>query len=164
MGKEWFALIGVLVGGAITYGVTYLKMRHDEKRDRVKLYLQKLEDMHKAVNKITEIYSHIWIEHVSIIKFGFKEPTKYEKPIPIDELKMLIDFYAPQLSVFVDQLEHSRKEYGKILMRCYEADELDMAEKVQLGKQVGQGYDLIVKCCGYLKREIIKESKVYLNI
>ena len=41
MGKEWFGMIGVLVGGGITLIITFLKQKHDDHIENKRLYLSK---------------------------------------------------------------------------------------------------------------------------
>ncbi len=164
MEKEYIGLIGVIIGGGIAYGINYLRMRNDERKDKRKMFLQKLEKGHKTITMIREIYLHSFTDHIMIINHGIEGASKRsKKAIPIDDLKMLIDFYIPCLRPKFEEFEKYRKEYGKILMLCMDADKLDSSKKSKLKKMISDGHGLIEKYCTDMQKEILKEANRYLE-
>jgi len=163
MDKEYIGLLGVLVGSAVIYGMNYLQMRYDDKKEKRKLYSNKLEEAHKIITEIRQIYRSEFGNHLRIINNGITAASnKCEKPIPIDHIKMLIDFYAPRLRGKLEKFEKYRTEYGKMLAICLDADKLDNAKKAKLKHMLSDGSGLIEKFCGELQKEISFEARKYL--
>lgn len=72
MEKEYVSILSFVLGSGITFGINYLKMRHDEKKEKRVIYVQKLEEGHKTITAIREIYRHLFLEHLMIISHGIE--------------------------------------------------------------------------------------------
>jgi len=164
MEKEYIGLMGVVIGGIVAYGISFLQMRNDERKDKRKMCLQKLEESHKTITMIREIYLHNFTSHIMIINHGIEAASEEsKKALPIDNLKMLINFYIPRLRHNFEEFEKYRKEYGQILMLCMDAERLDSSAKSELKKRVSDGDGIIGQYCTDMQKQISKEANEYLK-
>ncbi len=164
MEKEYIGLIGVIIGSGIVGGINYLRMLNDEKKEKRAIYVQKLEEVHETITNIREIYRHEFVEHIRIINHGIGVASKESpKTLPIDHLKMLIDFYIPFLRSKFEEFEKYRKEYGEVLILCMDADKLDSSRRSKLKNMISDGLGIIEKHCTDMQKEISKEANKYLE-
>jgi len=150
------ALIGVLIGGIITYIVTRTKLRHDKSLEKDKLYLEKLEQLYRTITNLIYIYR----SNMSSALYGKgdnKLPT-----IPIDQIDMLIGFYAPELNDDFQQLERARSDYGKVkaefdvyrIMRRKEKKDFEPNIIKEIKSRIGQAYDQLEDRCKLLQNKV----------
>ena len=107
MNTVWIGLIGtlsgVLIGGIVSYFVSYAQFNRDKKLKEQQIIQQKLEEICETAEGISRSYTNLMSEAMMFIGFGKKMQIK-NGPIPFNKLKMLIYFYAPGLKEIYNQL------------------------------------------------------------
>jgi hypothetical protein len=165
MDKAWFGLLSAIIGATIGIAATYIKIRHDEKLERRRLYLQKLEEVHKIITKIMYInLTNAEIaKSMSPISWASvaKPLTKYDNE-PFVVLGMLIDFYFSDLRFFYDGLDKLRINFIALLKRFNECKVDKQNIPKELLNQLNDQYILFNDDCLKLQRKIIEISKKYL--
>jgi hypothetical protein len=98
-------LIGVIVGGLITYFITYAQFKHDKKIKDQELLLQRLEELNELIEDMSAVYNKLFGEALVHYKGGEKIQINVKKPMRLIRLKTLIYFYYTDLTQYIDLLE-----------------------------------------------------------
>src|SRR5205823_3509102 len=90
------ALAGAIVGGGIAFLNSFFQLRHQRVRERNRLLLSKLEEIHRVLSQFRDAYKDSMHERLLTAAGASKAepPTK----VPMETLQMLVGFYAPQLT------------------------------------------------------------------
>jgi hypothetical protein len=169
MGKEWIGIIGVIVGGTITFLVTYLKQKNDEKIKKKELYLQKLEELHEVLTNVIENYKTVsmwaihWLVHGHIHDReaqSFKESYIDYKKLPIVKLRMLIGIYAFILKNDLLRIVNFDKDFDKVVKKSFHAKTSE--EKKQLREIIESKTVKIENICIELQDKVVLETQKYL--
>ena len=116
MNTVWIGLIGtlsgVLIGGIVSYFVSYAQFKRDKQLKEEQIVQQKLEEICKTAEEINTSYNTIMGEVMMFVQFGRKMKIDIS-PIPLNKLKMLIYFYAPSLKKIYNQLEETARLHAE---------------------------------------------------
>jgi hypothetical protein len=158
------ALTGAIVGGGIATVISCLQLREQRLRERNKLILSKLEEIHEVLSQFREAYRGSIHERL-LTAHDAAEPNQIEKSlskVPIEKLQMLVGFYAPELKDYLHLVENARKQYGGVLIKSMGLQRRDeSARKEALGALFGAEGD-VSKACIDMQVEAIELSKKYL--
>lgn len=106
--EEWIPIVGTLLGavagGAIAYFISTRQLEHQAQLDEKKRQLMNFESMHKVLSSIAQQASVLSTHGIMHLTHGVKMSASQEK-FPLDEAKMLVDFYAPSLRPDLDIME-----------------------------------------------------------
>lgn len=108
--NEWLPVIGTLlgaiVGGTIAFLISARQLKHQSELDERKRQLSNFEGIHKVLSSIasqTGALSTLGIMHLT---HGVKmSASSSGEKFPLDEAKMLVDFYAPSLRPDLNVIE-----------------------------------------------------------
>jgi iron-sulfur cluster repair protein YtfE (RIC family) len=126
------ALAGAIVGGSIALINLRLQLREQRKRERNKLFLSKLEEIHKVLSKFRECYRGSIRERL-LTAHGLEKIEEDASQVPIEKLKMLVGFYAPELAEHLRKVGDARKNYSGVLIKSIGVERLnDAAKKMRL--------------------------------
>jgi hypothetical protein len=110
-------LLGVVIGGGITYLVSMAQLRHQYRKDRQKEQLVRFENIHKTLTNVDSstalMSSQIAMYAVSNKAF---DPEQLKGAFQFNELRMLVDFYAPDLATEIDAIGEEFKKLGEAAM------------------------------------------------
>jgi hypothetical protein len=110
------ALIGTMLGAVIVGGAAYFILRrphrHYSKEDQKKFFLGKLEQIYEVSADIRDLYrkSSEDILRYIVTDEGSKS-WKETRVIPLQKMKMLVAFYAPQLDSYMKKVEAETVHY-----------------------------------------------------
>jgi hypothetical protein len=158
------ALVGAIVGGSIAIINTRFQLREQRLREKNKLFLSKMEEIHEALSQFKDAYKAAFGERL-LTAYDANTPEKNEKnlpKVPIEKIQMLVGFYAPELKTHLSNLEEAKKSYGKMLI-----ESLGLERRVDLDKRESLSAMLAVEgkinaVCTDMQIEVIKLSKEYL--
>jgi hypothetical protein len=105
-------IVGALVGAGIAAWATSRQVEVQRNLEREKRTLEKFEEIHELLDKVTQQASLLGVSVIG--KIGHGIPIKVENlggPSQLERLQMLVDFYAPNLKPEIDAL---RNEYNKV--------------------------------------------------
>lgn len=158
------ALAGAIVGGSIAFLNSRLQLREQRKRERNKLILSKLEEIHQALSQFRDSYNAQSLDRILTTQ-NVETPQQVKEgtaKVPIERLQMLIGFYAPELSDHLKMLEQSRKEYGDVLIKTVGLERKnEIAKRETLGALTTE-WRKVEKTCVDMQAEVIRMSKKYL--
>ena len=131
MEVAWIGVIGtvsgVILGGGITFVASILKLRQEDKLDRRKILIERLEESHTCLEKIKEAANllNAGVLKKMAMKSNFEVMLK--EKIPMERLSMLIHFYSPTLAKNVEPMEikfsQLLRQVGKVIMSIEPNDE-----------------------------------------
>jgi hypothetical protein len=108
--KEWItpivALLGVIVGGGIGWLNTRLRLERQEAREKKKRMLEKLESLHEAISRYLYAFTSLATSIVQLQISGKPIDERSLTPPPLQRLRMLVGFYAPELGDQLKEIEH----------------------------------------------------------
>ncbi len=112
-----FVLLGVVVGGGITYVVQRMQLEESRKTDRESLLREKLEELYQVAIDIRDGYLFSWTQ--ALLKLSGNEPPEpVAKKLERHRLGMLVNLYFPSLSGAFQRVEKAGLAYGEPLERA----------------------------------------------
>ena len=97
------ALAGALVGGGIAFFVSSHQLKHQRALERERRQLGNFENIHKLLSTVAQQAGVMNMRVIGVLGYNAKMKADGEK-LPLDELRMLVDFYAPSLKPEVDEI------------------------------------------------------------
>ncbi|HEY9286250.1 MAG TPA: hypothetical protein VIP46_22555 [Pyrinomonadaceae bacterium] len=155
------ALAGAIVGGSIALLNSRLQLREQRKRERNKLLLSKMEELHEVLSQFRECYRGSIRERL-LTAHGLEKIEEDMSKVPFEKLKMLVGFYVPELAEHLRKVMDARKSYGGVLIKSIGLERQgEPAMKNALAALfVAEGE--VSKSCRDMQEEVVKLSKKYL--
>jgi len=110
------ALVGTFTGLLMTRYVALLQLTQQEKRDKREIKIKKFERIHELLGTFKQLASFMGVEILSEINQEAYE-SKREEYAPINELRMLVNFYSPELNESLENIIVYWKELGRIQLK-----------------------------------------------
>lgn len=163
---EWIGVIGtvagVLAGGGGTYFVTQAKMKHEEKLERNRRQLSKLESTHKLFSKVAQQTNSINVNLIMDLTDGVAIKTaKWGDVLPLDDLQMHADIYIPEVSDKANSIINKWMEFGRIICEVI----LKPSSNNKKGDYIIKFTEIstsIDRLCKEAKQVIVEKAKIYL--
>jgi hypothetical protein len=112
-------LIGVVIGGVITFLVSTAQFRRQEAAARRREHLSRLENIHKALTDVDQGIVGMSGQAVMYSLTGKDFDSEQMKGgLRFNELRMLVDFYAPTFSRDVDAIGEHYRDVGTAVARA----------------------------------------------
>jgi hypothetical protein len=110
---DWTSVIGTLAGAVAGGGIAYLvstrQMAHQRRLEVERRQLANFESIHRLLTKVAHQAGVMSTNVIGVLGYGAKLKTDGEV-LPLDELRMLVDFYAPILKPDIELIaEHWMK-------------------------------------------------------
>src|SRR5436305_10542752 len=120
MNTEWIATVGG-AGALLAAGVGGLLVNFGAKRQfqrqrnwqRDQFLQERLEEIARVAEEIDEASRALYGNAVLLVEN--RQRLASDRPIPLARLKMLIDFYAPELRPHADRIVNVRDSVGNFL-------------------------------------------------
>jgi hypothetical protein len=162
--NAWLGIVGAIVGGGIAFIISRLQLREQRIRERNKLILSRLEEIHEVLSQFMEAYKASILERISTIQDADAQQRANEgmSKVPIEKLQMLIGFYAPELLPYLQKVEQAKKDYGSAFIKSVGLEDRDeIAQKETIGVLFAEE-GKVRRACIEMQAEVIKLSKKYL--
>ena len=118
MQNAWVGLLGAFAGALIVGISHYVSARSQFKWDktweRKTLHRAKLEELFTAVGTLRDGYIDIYAGCVSRSP---SEQIEAPKDIPVEQIRMLVGFYVPEVRPFLSRLEEATREFGDAVLQ-----------------------------------------------
>jgi len=165
--KELIGVIGTVAGVLAGYGISYFttqtKIKHDEKLERNRRQLSKLERAHELFSKVSHqtglLNSQILMYLTHDIQLDFQ---KVGEKFPLDNLQMYVDFYAPEVSQIVKEINDEWFGYARVIGEVILKPNKTSQERADYIIKSTEFYTKIDKLCKQGKNQIVEMSKKYL--
>ncbi len=158
------ALIGVLIGGGISFVVNNSRIRHESTLDNRNRILNKLETAHKIIsvidNNFHTVKSTLFIKRSHGIDFF---PNSINERAELGELKMIISFYAPTLLNDLKNLENETLKFSSFFGQAITATKLTSETENKLFKNLEVATNNITLYSEKLQGKLIKIADSHLD-
>jgi hypothetical protein len=157
------ALSGALLGGGLALLNARLQFNQQIQRERKKLVLTKLEELHEVLTKVRKSYEASTLDRISDY-FNVETPAdaKDAMKTPIERVHLLVSFYAPNLNDSLSRLEELRMDYGKVLSNAILYSKSDTASKQKTLGALQVEWKKIDTALGELQTQVVALSRNYL--
>ena len=167
MAGEWIGVIGtvigVVAGGSVTYIVTRAQIKHEEKLDRSRRQLSKIEKTHELFSKVSQ---KTYLMNVSIIgklTHGIAiEPEKMGDKLPLDELQMHVDIYTPEVSNKLKDISDKWLDFGRVIGEVILKPTMTDTERGDYIVKSTQITTSITRLCQEAKEQVVNTAKKYI--
>jgi hypothetical protein len=163
--KDWIptigALLGVILGGAITWLISRAQFKRQDKRERNKLILEKLEEIHKLVGDLEKCYAML---SVSVMK----QPNLAERVIEsepevedLERIKLLTSIYAPELADSLAEIDGITERFSSAITPWLNTMTLPEKDLTIVRTNISQQGEALMIACDRMRARIIEISKNY---
>lgn len=156
------AIVGVLVGGGLSWLNSRFQLKQQEIKDRKKLLLGKLEELYEIVSQINQTYSELTSEQLKIVSDRLEFNIPNSPKIPTDRLNMLVDFYAIELKSTRLRLTKCCEEYGEVLVNRISLELRGNDEIKRFIDDLRREDTKLSQACTVMKMHIAKLTKKYI--
>jgi hypothetical protein len=111
------AVLGALMGGGIAWFNARFQFRAQEAKDRKKALLGKIEEIYELLSDLNHSFNLLTLEQIKVLteRKPFQTPDKVTAPLA--KIQMLINIYAPEVSIEFQKLLDYKTHYGDLLVR-----------------------------------------------
>jgi hypothetical protein len=164
--NAWIGIIGTVIGTIIGGGLAWLNMKFQlqiqEERERKKLLLGKLEEIHELLSKYKHSFTMATMEHLRATFTSESKLFENLPPVPAERLRMLIGFYAPELKEHFRNLEALKEEWGEASGEHLKMNKLGQTEGKKALGWVFHRSKKIDAACEAIQEKVIEMAKQYL--
>jgi len=126
-------LIGAVIAGGITLLVSFLQFNHQNKQEKRKRKIENIETIHRLLSTITYEVQIMCMKYFGYLNWNIEPKTESKKEkIPMDELRMLVDFYVPNLKIEINLINKKWVELGEVLAKFFLKPPTTQDEKTKL--------------------------------
>ena len=146
------ALVGVLLGGLISYTTTSKQLQQQIRIERQRLDIEKMEELHTKLSRLELSYR-------TMDRAASNPAEKLEKEldIPIDRIKMLVGFYAPELNPDVEHLEQLSDEFTQDFadVVVWTTKKVPRADIEEEKKKMNTDYEAVKQQCHLMQSKVV---------
>lgn len=135
-------LVGTVIGGAIAYVNASVQWRRQQRAERNRFLTAKLEELAKLVIEVHSGLKQTWAETMGRIN-GWpppKDSEKLSKPIPLEQMELLVELYFPALSTPAKAVIAARDRLGKYVAQSISRSP-EKAERQKLSTDAAAAYE-----------------------
>ena len=160
----WLLIIatlgGTLLGGVIGLINTRMQSGIMIRRERQKLILGKLEELHEVLSQFRMGYGDLSL--LASSNAAIEALIKRHAAIPREKLRMLVGFYAPELRAKLNNVEELSGEYDNALIRLLEWKQTGEETTKGLLADVPVLKQKLDRACAEIQAEVISMSRKYI--
>src|SRR5689334_417684 len=164
--SQWITIIGSLLGVAVGGGLAWLNSRYQflrqDERDRKRFILSKLEELHELISEYRQAYNSATADRFATATGADSWYAKDGRPLPIEKLRMLVGFYAEDLTSYLGDLEKAGLDVGMMAMQCAKIHRESENTKEQLIKALFSKQQELNSACEKMQKQVVSLSKKYL--
>lgn len=140
-------LLGGLVGGLLTHWNSTALAKLEMKWQQVRLRQEKLEEIAGLLDRIQRRYSKLMTDVISKVEFDVPFPQDDTERMPLERLRVLMEFYAPTMLSDWEELERGRELFGNVLVDAIQSKHRTKPEKQELNGKAVTAEGHISKVC-----------------
>lgn len=149
-------LVGTLLGGVLGLLNTRLQFKTQFGRERERLILGKLEELHQVLSQFKQAYAELSL--MAGTNAAVEALIKQHASIPTEKLKMLVGFYAPELSPQVEAVVRLSRGYDEALARFIRWEEKDEQTRNDILSAAADLMRKLDAACSEMQAGVIKLS------
>lgn len=107
------ALAGATIGGIMTLRAAREQLRHDREKEDRQLHLAKLEQAYEALERVKDGAATLNTQSIVRLSHGQNVQAALQERVPTDRATLLIQFYVPELSTHMDQINEKWLRFGR---------------------------------------------------
>lgn len=152
-----FAILGVVVGGLLSYIANLHKTSVENQWKRDENLLTRFEEIYETAEAVKEGFFKAGTS--GIAKAHFNTPLPESTTIPVTKLKTLIDFYIPEAKKQFADLEKAREVFGNIYAEVITTPSFSTLKAQDLSSHLMQGAKQIEDACIAIQAVVLKVSQ-----
>lgn len=156
------SLLGVVVGGGLSWLNSRYQILRQEDRERKRHILTKLEELHEVLSSYRQEFNSLTADRFGVAQGASSRYVNESNPIPKERLRMLVGFYADGLDRFLQNVEQVGNEHLELAWRCGNLHRQDEATRSQLVKALCEKQLQLDSVCEMMQKQIVLLSKNYL--
>jgi len=153
-------LVGTLLGGVLGLLNTRLQLKTTYGRERQRLILGKLEELHQVLSQFKQAYAELSL--MAGTNAAVEALIKQHASIPKEKLTMLVGFYAPELSPQVEGIVKLSREYDEALAQFIRWEEKDEETKKHILSSAADLMRKLDAACSEMQAGLINLSRKYI--
>lgn len=153
-------LVGTLLGGVLGLLNTRFQFRTQVNRERQRLTLGKLEELHQVLSQFKQAYADLSLLAGS--NAAIDALIKQYSSIPREKLHMLVGFYAPELLPQVERIKRLSHEYDNALAKFYQWKDKEEETKKEILLAATNAKQKLDEACSEMQVEVIKLARKYI--
>ena len=122
-------ILCVIVGGAISSVTSWLQLKQQVKLRKDDRQIENYEKIYRLLTEIFHKLSALTEEYVKFLKTQKPLTIDRKDIIPIGELRMLVNFYVPELKEIIDLFDKEWAEYGNVLIEALSPKQVTQLQK-----------------------------------
>lgn len=153
-------LVGTLLGGLLGLLNTSVQLKTQINRERQKLVLGKLEELHQVLSQFKQAYADL--SFMAGSRAAVEALIKQHASIPTEKLNMLVGFYAPELSGKLETVERLSREYDNTLAEFIQWEEKDEEVRKNVLSSASSLKQQLDRATSEMQTEIITLSRKHI--
>lgn len=145
-------LLGGLVGGLLTYLNSTALAKLEMKWQQVRLRQEKLEEISGLLDQVQHRYDKLAGDMLLKVETG-KPLEQSGERLPIDRLRILMEFYAPSMLDDWPKLEEGRELFSKVFLDIMSDTQRTKPEKQELNSRAFTAAREVTKVCRSLSEK-----------
>jgi len=180
--KEYIPILTALIGALAGWLISRYQLRRQESREKKKLILQKLEELYEALSGFVEglatIIHRTARANLEALASKFipkhllpSKPAIEGKIVSEDRIRVLVGFYAPELSDDWNKIEAASGDFCEMMFRSTAQGLLATGEDDRDGEQSVEGglpvfaqldqLENVYRMCEEMKKRVVEISEKY---
>ena len=156
------SLLGVIVGGGLSWLSARSQSKRDERREKRKHILAKLEELHEVISAYRHEFNLLTSDRFAVASGAAGWYEKESKPLPKEKLRMLVGFYASDLVSFLERVEQAGNEQRAVALQCASIHRESEPARSQLVGALMEKQQQTDLACEAMQKQIVLLSKKYL--
>jgi hypothetical protein len=148
-------IIGVILGGVISWLHSKDQRNHEIAKERRQLLLSKYEELHELLSSVQGCAYDLLMQLISEAAYDVSfDASKIKNKMPMNQVKMIIDFYIPELKVELEYLNKQTVSLYQIVFKFMVSENKSKADKAELAITANELSDVIAKTITSMKEKL----------
>lgn len=148
-------IIGVILGGVISWLHGKDQRNHEITKERRQLLLSKYEELHELLSSVQGCAYDLLMQLLSEAAYDVSfDASKIKNKMPINQVKMIIDFYIPELKEDLEYLNKQTVSLYQIVVKSVLAENKTKAYQAELAVTANEISDVIYKTITSMKEKL----------
>lgn len=150
-------IIGVILGGVISWLHGKDQRSHEVAKERRQLLLSKYEDLHELLSSVQGCVYDLLMQLLSEAAYDVSfDASKIRNKMPMNQVKMIIDFYIPELKEDLEYLNKQTVSLYQIVGKSVLTENKTKAYQAELAVTANELSDVIAKTVTSMKEKLAK--------
>lgn len=157
-------IIGVILGGVISWLHSKDQRNHEFAKERRQLLLSKYEELHELLSGVQGCVYDLLMQLLSEAAYDVSfDASKIRNKMPMNQVKMIIDFYIPDLKEDLEFLNKQTVSLYQIVGKSVLTENKTKTYQAELAVAANELSDVIAKTIASMKEKLAKVTNSALK-